>query len=254
MGRPCRDTLAHPIVTVLSPKAHDLRWRAAPWSTRQAGEPASCLVEHLEALAAGEPHEMATELGPDVEHLVGDRHHAATLPGRSRQNAMPSPAGSTGRMSTVVKYVPWGSYVIEPGGAQTSHEVVALDGQVGGELGVELVVEVEPDAMAGWNGPALTYVRNCLAVRAAVTSGSGPHSQPTFQPVVLNVLPPDEIVSVRSAMPGSVAIGTWHGSREDEVLVHLVGDDDQVVLDGQRRRSSPTRRCRTPCPSGCAAC
>ena len=62
--------------------------------------------------------------------------------------------------------------------------------------------------MAGWNGAPLTYVRNCFAVRAAATSGAGPHSQPIFHPVVLNVLPPEEIVSVRSAIPGSVASGT----------------------------------------------
>jgi hypothetical protein len=51
-------------------------------------------------------------------------------------------------------------------------------------------------------------VRNCLAVLAAVTIAAGPHIQPIFQPVVLNVLPPEEIVRVRSPMPGSVAIGT----------------------------------------------
>ena len=72
-----------------------------------------------------------------------------------------------------------------------------------------------------------------MAVRAAATSGAGPHSQPIFHPVVLNVLPPDEIVSVRSAIPGSVASGTCGGAGEHEVLVDLVGDDDQVVVDGQ---------------------
>ena len=35
----------------------------------------------------------------------------------------------------------------------------------------------------------------------------GPVAQPTFQPVTLNVLPEREIVSVRSAIPGSVASG-----------------------------------------------
>ena len=41
----------------------------------------------------------------------------------------------------------------------------------------------------------------------AATSGAGPVAQPTFQPVTLNVLPSEEIVSVRSAIPGSVASG-----------------------------------------------
>jgi len=48
-----------------------------------------------------------------------------------------------------------------------------------------------------------------LAVRVASTSGAGPHAQPIFQPVVLNVLPPLEICRVRSAMPGNVHSGTW---------------------------------------------
>ena len=52
-------------------------------------------------------------------------------------------------------------------------------------------------------------MRNCLAVRAACTSGAGPHNQPIFQPVVLNVLPPEEIEMVRSLAPGRVATGTW---------------------------------------------
>jgi hypothetical protein len=52
-------------------------------------------------------------------------------------------------------------------------------------------------------------VRNCFAVVTAVTSSGGPQIHPTFHPVVLNVLPPDEIDTVRSRMPGSDASGTW---------------------------------------------
>ena len=51
-------------------------------------------------------------------------------------------------------------------------------------------------------------VRYCLAVRRAATSGAGPTAQPVFQPVTENVLPSEEIVTVRSAMPGSVHSGT----------------------------------------------
>ncbi len=50
-------------------------------------------------------------------------------------------------------------------------------------------------------------VRYCLAVRVAATSAGGPTAQPVFQPVTENVLPSEEIVSVRSAIPGSVASG-----------------------------------------------
>ena len=63
-------------------------------------------------------------------------------------------------------------------------------------------------ATAGWNGAPLTKVRNCLAVWTAATSSRGPVAQPIFQPVKENVLPAEEIVTVRSAIPGSVASGT----------------------------------------------
>jgi hypothetical protein len=51
-------------------------------------------------------------------------------------------------------------------------------------------------------------VRNCFTARTAETSSPGPWIQPTFQPVTENVLPTEEIVSVRSAIPGRLAIGT----------------------------------------------
>ena len=89
-----------------------------------------------------------------------------------------------------------------------------------------------------------------MAVRAAATSGAGPHSQPIFHPVVLNVLPPEEIVSVRSAIPGSVASGTCDGAGEHEVLVDLVGDDDQVVIDGQLGDHAPARAASNTLPVG----
>ena len=46
-----------------------------------------------------------------------------------------------------------------------------------------------------------------MTARTAATSGAGPQTQPIFQPVALNVLPPLEMVSVRSAIPGRVPIG-----------------------------------------------
>ena len=56
-------------------------------------------------------------------------------------------------------------------------------------------------------------VMNCFAPRTAPTSSAGPQAQPIFQPVNENVLPIDEIVSVRSAIPGSVASGTCSPSK-----------------------------------------
>ena len=47
-----------------------------------------------------------------------------------------------------------------------------------------------------------------MTARTAATAAAGPVTQPTFHPVVENVLPADEMVSVRSLIPGSVATGT----------------------------------------------
>lgn len=49
-------------------------------------------------------------------------------------------------------------------------------------------------------------------MRTAATSSAGPVSQPTFQPVKDSVLPAEDTVRVRSAMPGKVATGTWTAS------------------------------------------
>ena len=63
-------------------------------------------------------------------------------------------------------------------------------------------------ATAYWNGPPLTNVRNCLVVLTAVTRSAQAVTQPIFQPVNENVLPAELIVTVRSRIPGSDAIGT----------------------------------------------
>lgn len=64
-------------------------------------------------------------------------------------------------------------------------------------------------ATAYWNGPALTYVRNCFVVRTAATNSRDPVTQPTFQPVKEKVLPAEEMETVRSRMPGREIRGVW---------------------------------------------
>ena len=49
---------------------------------------------------------------------------------------------------------------------------------------------------------------HCLAASTAPTSSGGPVAQPTFHPVKEYDLPALDSVSVRSNIPGSVAIGT----------------------------------------------
>ena len=86
-----------------------------------------------------------------------------------------------------------------------------------------------------------------------MTSSGGAVIQPIFQPVVLKVLPPDEMVTVRSRRTRQG--GDRHVRRlEHQVLVDLVGHDDGVVavgeLDDQLERLGREARI----PSGCAAC
>ena len=64
-------------------------------------------------------------------------------------------------------------------------------------------------------------------------------------------MPAEEIVTVRSRMPGSEASGMC-SPVEDQVLVDLVGDGEEVVLDAQAGDLRPARPVRTPCRSGCA--
>ena len=52
------------------------------------------------------------------------------------------------------------------------------------------------------------YDSQFFAPSTAATSSAGPLTQPIFQPVNEKVLPELEIVTVRSNIPGSVAIGT----------------------------------------------
>ena len=87
---------------------------------------------------------------------------------------------------------------------------------------------------------------------AAAISAGGAQIQPIFQPVVLNVLPPLEITSVRSRMPGKRGQRDVLGVVEHEVLVDLVGDDDQVVLDGEVGDAAAARPRSAPARSGCA--
>ncbi|GIT00789.1 MAG: hypothetical protein CM1200mP26_25010 [Acidimicrobiales bacterium] len=63
--------------------------------------------------------------------------------------------------------------------------------------------------MARWKGAPLVNDRCCLTVCTAPTSSVGACTQPTFHPVRPKDLPPEEMVTVRSAIPGRVANGMW---------------------------------------------
>ena len=62
-------------------------------------------------------------------------------------------------------------------------------------------------AIAGCSGAPEVKVVNCLAVLTARTRSGAAQIHPTFHPVNENVLPPLEMVSVRSRIPSYVANG-----------------------------------------------
>ena len=78
-------------------------------------------------------------------------------------------------------------------------------------------------------------------------------TQPIFQPVKENVLPAELTVTVRSRMPGKLRDRDVLAV-EHQVLVDLVGDDDQVALDGQLGDGGELVAGEDRCRSGCAGC
>ena len=62
------------------------------------------------------------------------------------------------------------------------------------------------------------------------------------QPVMLKVLEKPEMVMVRSRHAGQGGEGDVLGAVVEEVLVDLVGEDEEVVLDGERGDGFESRR------------
>ena len=62
--------------------------------------------------------------------------------------------------------------------------------------------------MASWSGVATVKGIHWWAIRMAWAMGLGVMAQPIFQPVTEKVLPALPSVTVRSHMPGSVAMRT----------------------------------------------
>ena len=94
----------------------------------------------------------------------------------------------------------------EPG--ESTLESIAFGGEVGAEVVVVVIRQCEARRDRVLER-ATRDVREVLAHHAHCADQiAGPVAQPTFHPVNENVLPPEPIVTVRSAIPGSVAIGT----------------------------------------------
>src|SRR5436190_19861647 len=107
-------------------------------------------------------------------------------------------------MSTVRKYVPADGNTVRPAAASPADSRSRFSSRSAATRRNTDPGSRSPVAIAYWNGPPFTYVRNCLTVRTAAVSSGDAHTQPIFQPVQENVLPPDEIVTVRSRIPGNV--------------------------------------------------
>ena len=79
----------------------------------------------------------------------------------------------------------------------------------------------------------------CALATALGERAAAPPTQPTFQPVSEKILPAEPILTVRSAMPGKAASGTWRAAVEHDMLPDLVGERDRVVRDaglGEQRQ------------------
>ncbi|CAM5628423.1 hypothetical protein SCALM49S_10353 [Streptomyces californicus] len=110
-------------------------------------------------------------------------------------------------MSVVMKYVPSGSYTWKPAARSPVASRSRLRCMSARKPVKKVSGRASASAIAYWNGPPLTKVRYCFAERTAATSAASPVTQPTFHPVYENVLPADEIETVRPRIPGSAAIG-----------------------------------------------
>ena len=147
--------------------------------------------------------------------------------------------------------MPGGGQHLEPGLAQAGGQPVALGRQLA-RPGSWPSSSPTPTAAACWNGVPPAKVMNCLIARTRAISSGGPDAQPTFQPVSECVLPSDEHGHGPLGHAGSVASGTCVAV-VDQVLVHLVGHGDQVVLGGRPRPAAPARSAPARGRSGCAA-
>ena len=200
--------------------------RASVRLARYPGEPPRRLVD--DARAACRTRSAGTASGARASALNTDVGIATTPArwGSSRANSAASVP-----TSALTKYVPCGGATVKPAPVEPAHRCGrAWPRARAANAAYQPSPSRSAAAPAYWNGVAPAKVRNCLAARTAATSGAGPVAQPTFQPVTLNVLPSEEIVSVRSRHPGQRGERDVLEPVEHEVLVDLVGDRDQVVL------------------------
>ena len=101
---------------------------------------------------------------------------------------------------------------MNPAACKPGQQSVALGLHVGSELGEERVGQAEAHGNSRLERGPADVCQELLRGARCGDQGGGAQIQPIFQPVVLNVLPPLEIASVRSRMPGNVANGTCRNS------------------------------------------
>lgn len=183
---------------------------ASPGERGQAG---GRVLEDSHPLARREAHEgrvVVAAIRTD-ERGEGDRDDPRALGQCAAEGRRVGRAERCGIRHREVR--PGGHGHIEPRTAQACAQEIALGAQRVGDPAKKASGRRSPVATAGWNGAPFTYVRYCLTASTASIRSAGPVTQPIFHPVVENVLPADEIVSVRSHAPGSVEIGTCGPSK-----------------------------------------
>ena len=169
----------------------------------------------------------------------------ATTPHRSgsaRQNARPSSSPS-GRMSVVTKYVPCGTKTSKPASSSPAHRRSRLSRMSARNAVVVVVVEAEPDRDRVLERPGV-HVRQELLRGLHRVDELGRRADPADLPAGER-----ERLAARRDRDRAVAHPGQRRDRhvltvEHEVLVDLVGDDEQVVLDRRGRRSGASSAAR----------
>ena len=227
-GASDEDVLAAGVLASTAPGARKVR-RSRPSRGGQRLQPAHRLAEHLEPLAEREPHEVAALGDVVVEDDVRHGHHPAPV-GQLAAHlhaVLVADAAGVGGDEVGAR----GPEHLEPGLGQAVAEEVPLGTQVGGEL------DEVPVAQAQGDGGGVLE-RGAVDVGQELLGGAdggeqiGPGAHPAD-------LPSREREALAVGDDGDGAIGhagqRRHGdvtALVHEVLVDLVGDDEQVVVDG----------------------
>lgn len=199
-------------------------------------QPFARVPEHLVPLAEREAHLTAARLRVVVEHRTRHRHHTAALRQRPAEGerVLLAEGGDVGGDEVRALRLVHG----ESGGAQASVEQVALAQQIGPQGG-EVAVR-EPQGLGdGVLERSRAHIGQILLRRADRRDqgrGAGdPADLPSRERVRLARRRDGDGALAHSGQRRDGAVGAF----VDQVFVHLVGDHEQVVFDGESGDGTP---------------